>query len=93
MLALYVAARELGASRSSSLLAGLAFVVSPIIAAGLVPETNAQIELENLKAWLKDKIPAYRIPRQYLILEDLPRNTLGKVTKNDLKKQFAPQSS
>jgi malonyl-CoA/methylmalonyl-CoA synthetase len=57
-----------------------------IIAAALV--VRQPIDESELKSWLKTRMPAYRIPRKYLYLDDLPRNTLGKVTKNELKTQF-----
>ncbi|WP_291787972.1 acyl-CoA synthetase [Cecembia sp.] len=50
--------------------------------------TKAAIDIESLKRWIREKIPAYKTPRKYLIVEDLPRNTMGKVTKNELKKLF-----
>lgn len=57
-----------------------------IIGAALV-SSNPPAEAA-LKEWLRERMPAYRIPRKYLYLEDLPRNTLGKVTKNELKNLF-----
>lgn len=50
--------------------------------------TNAPIDTEALNHWIRKKIPAYKSPRKYLIVADLPRNTMGKVTKNELKKLF-----
>jgi malonyl-CoA/methylmalonyl-CoA synthetase len=38
---------------------------------------------------MREQMPAYKTPRKYLILEELPRNAMGKVVKNDLKKRFA----
>ena len=58
-----------------------------IVAAGLITITN-QIQLEELSTWLKQYLPAYKLPRKYVILEELPRNVLGKVTKNALKNSF-----
>lgn len=58
-----------------------------IIGASLILE-NKKIELEPLKDWLKERLPAYKAPRKYIIQEDLPRNVMGKVTKNELKKMF-----
>ncbi len=57
-----------------------------VIGAALV--LRSAIDETELKNWLKERMPAYRVPRKYLYLEDLPRNTLGKVTKNELKKLF-----
>ncbi len=43
---------------------------------------------EELKVWLKEKLPAYKIPRKYLQMENLPRNAMGKVVKKEVKKLF-----
>lgn len=59
-----------------------------IVAAGLVSEA-AHLDFDALQTWLKDYLPAYKVPRRYKQLEQLPRNTLGKVTKNELKKNFS----
>lgn len=59
-----------------------------IIAAGIVLQ-DGQEELPDLKSWLSDKLPNYKIPRKYLLQKDLPRNIMGKVTKKELQKMFA----
>ena len=46
------------------------------------------VETEELSDWLKHHIPAYKVPRRYRIVKDLPRNVLGKVMKPDVKKLF-----
>lgn len=58
-----------------------------IIGASLILSSN-EIDLDALKDWLKDKLPAYKIPRKYIFQEDLPRNVMGKVTKKELQKLF-----
>ena len=58
------------------------------VAASLILDEANTIDLEELKQWLREKLPAYRVPRKFIIQEDLPRNTLGRVTKNELKKMF-----
>lgn len=50
--------------------------------------TEGPIDLKKLKAWLKERLPAYKLPRKYIFQLDLPRNVMGKVTKNELKKLF-----
>ena len=47
------------------------------------------LDLTQLSNWLKTKLPAYKLPRGFQILEVLPRNALGKVTKNKLKELLA----
>lgn len=63
-----------------------------IIGASLVLATAA-IDFEKLKTWLKEQLPAYKIPKRFIIQEDLPRNVMGKVTKMDLKKIFLTQKN
>lgn len=58
-----------------------------IIGASLILE-HETIDIEPLNLWLKEKLPAYKIPKKYIIQDDLPRNVMGKVTKNELKKEF-----
>lgn len=57
-----------------------------IVAAAIVSTDN--LNLEELNLWMRERLPAYKTPRRYLIIQDLPRNAMGKVTKNDLKKLF-----
>lgn len=60
-----------------------------IIAAGIVLKEAGIINVATLKDWLEERLPAYQVPRQFLFLEELPRNAMGKVTKPALKKLFA----
>ena len=50
--------------------------------------TVTELNSKELIIWLKERIAAYKIPRQFIQLDDLPRNAMGKVTKNELKKHF-----
>ena len=58
-----------------------------IVGASLIT-TNETVDFEQIKKWLKELLPAYKIPRKFIIQDELPRNTLGKVTKKVLKKEF-----
>lgn len=58
------------------------------VAAALV--TKTEIDLQELNSWMRERMPAYRVPRQYLIVAELPRNAMGKVTKKDVKILFNP---
>lgn len=45
-------------------------------------------DLAQLNSWMRERMPPYKTPRQYILIDDLPRNMMGKVTKNELKKLF-----
>ena len=59
-----------------------------LVAAALVANENETIDTAALNVWIRERMPAYRIPRKYIAIKELPRNAMGKVTKNDVKKLF-----
>jgi malonyl-CoA/methylmalonyl-CoA synthetase len=59
------------------------------VAAAIVCKRGATVDAEQLKEWLKQQLAPYKCPRQYLLLDDLPRNAMGKVTKPAVAALFA----
>jgi len=51
------------------------------VAAAVVLKDGDSLELESLRTWGKELLAAYKLPSRLLILETLPRNAMGKVTK------------
>lgn len=58
-----------------------------VVAAGLVvkEKDRKKIDLEELRDLLLKKLAPYKIPRIWKFLDELPRNAMGKVVKNELK--------
>ena len=54
----------------------------------LKPEFIKEFNDKKVSDWIVNYIASYKKPRRYLILNDLPRNAMGKVVKNDIKKMF-----
>lgn len=52
---------------------------SVAVAAVLKPKQS--LNLDALRDWCKDRISPYKIPRRLLVVDALPRNAMGKVTK------------
>ena len=50
--------------------------------------TDSTVSPESIGSWLRERMPAYKVPRTYRVVDELPRNAMGKVTKNDLKPLF-----
>jgi malonyl-CoA/methylmalonyl-CoA synthetase len=63
------------------------------VCAALVLNTNQHVTPDELQEWSRDKIARYKMPKQVKILEDLPRNAMGKVTKPEIKKLFVDQQT
>jgi malonyl-CoA/methylmalonyl-CoA synthetase len=46
------------------------------------------VDPEAVRAALRDRLAAFKIPKRVLVLEDLPRNAMGKVQKADLRRIY-----
>lgn len=56
-----------------------------IVAAVAVLQPGQHLELEALRRWCGDRLSAYKCPRHLIIVDSLPRNAMGKVTKPELR--------
>jgi malonyl-CoA/methylmalonyl-CoA synthetase len=57
------------------------------VVAVVVPRPGASVDSARLIASLKTKIAAFKVPKQLFVVEELPRNAMGKVQKNVLREQ------
>ena len=48
------------------------------------------VDEETLKGWVKQNLARYKVPREIVFLEQLPRNATGKVLKKDLDRDERP---
>lgn len=55
------------------------------IVAVIVVKENATLTLEELREFAKDKLAAYKLPVAMKVVEQLPRNVMGKVVKSEVK--------
>lgn len=58
------------------------------VSAALILNTGEDLTLASLKNWCADKMATYKIPKAIVLIDELPRNIMGKVTKKDVKKLF-----
>lgn len=59
-----------------------------VAAVVLNKQVTTVFDEHQLNDALVQKIASYKKPRKYLIVDELPRNAMGKVVKNDVKKLF-----
>jgi malonyl-CoA/methylmalonyl-CoA synthetase len=50
---------------------------------------GASIDIAALRAWAKEKLAPYKVPRDLKVVASLPRNAMGKVVKPDVARLFA----
>ena len=52
----------------------------------VVPEKDKQVSEDELKDYVKANLARYKVPREIVFLDELPRNVTGKVLKRELKR-------
>ena len=57
------------------------------VCAAVIPEEGG-LTLETLRDWAKERMAVYKIPSRMLLLERLPCNSMGKVTKPQIRHLF-----
>ncbi len=54
----------------------------------VVPRAEAVLDGAALIGLLKTQLAAFKVPKQIVVLNELPRNAMGKVQKNLLRKEY-----
>lgn len=62
-----------------------------LVTAVVVMKPGESLTLEDLQEWCKDKLPPYQIPRGLKVLDEMPRNAMGKVNKKELAETLFPE--
>ncbi|MDP6467569.1 MAG: acyl-CoA synthetase [Pirellulaceae bacterium] len=58
------------------------------VAVAVVLNDKQELDLESLRLWCRDRLSRYKIPHQLLVVDSLPRNAMGKVTKPAVAEVF-----
>ena len=59
------------------------------VTAVIVPREGYKLSETDIIAVLKEKIANFKVPKHVHVVEELPRNTMGKVQKNLLREKFS----
>ncbi|MBP1851597.1 malonate--CoA ligase [Rhizobium halophytocola] len=59
------------------------------VTAVVVPNTGASLTERSILDHLNDRLAKYKQPKKVLFVDELPRNTMGKVQKNVLRDAYA----
>jgi fatty-acyl-CoA synthase len=65
----------------------------PLLVIVLRPESKGKVTEEEIKAFMfknadAGKIPKYGIPDKYMFVDEIPKTSVGKINKVQLRKQF-----
>ncbi|HVN25220.1 MAG TPA: AMP-binding protein [Syntrophorhabdales bacterium] len=56
------------------------------VAAYIVPKAGRSVATENIKTFLKGKLSSFKVPKEYVIVKELPKSPQGKILKRELRK-------
>ena len=59
----------------------------------LVKENSAHPDLEQIETAIRSELARFKHPKRLIVVEELPRNTMGKVQKNILRDRYADSFS
>lgn len=57
------------------------------IKAFIVPKEGVTIDTEEIKGYCYSKLTPYKVPKEFEVIDELPRNTVGKLLKRILVKE------
>lgn len=59
------------------------------VIAVVVAEDGVTLDADTLRAMAKQQLAGFKVPKRFHVVDALPRNTMGKVEKAKLRKQFS----
>ena len=51
----------------------------------MVPRGGSTLSAEEIKSYVKQNLARYKVPREVVFLDELPRNATGKIVKRELQ--------
>lgn len=63
------------------------------VVAIIVPETGRKLSESDIITTLRGRLANFKLPKRTIFVAELPRNTMGKVQKNDLRRRYANELS
>ncbi len=62
------------------------------VTAFIIPKQGQEVDPTQLKSYLKTKLSPFKVPKEFIVVDDLPKSSAGKILKRELKKQVLSES-
>lgn len=59
------------------------------VTAFITPNEGQQIDPVSMKEYLKTRLAGYKVPKEYITVEELPKSSAGKILKREVIKQYS----
>ena len=58
------------------------------VVAIVVPKQGYELDVAGLKSFLKAHLSPFKAPKEFIIMDDLPKSSAGKILKRELKQEL-----
>ncbi len=56
--------------------------------AAIVPEPGVVLDLADLRVQARQRLAGYKVPREFVLIDDVPKSTIGKVLRSQVRDQL-----
>jgi long-chain acyl-CoA synthetase len=58
------------------------------VTAFIVPPKGPQPDPAALKSFLNEHLAGFKVPKEFIVMDELPKNNAGKLLKREIKKKY-----
>lgn len=62
------------------------------VVAYIVPKAGRTVAPETIKSFLKGKLSSFKVPKEYMVVRELPKSPQGKILKRELRMTRPPKN-
>ena len=62
------------------------------VVAEVVPRPGATVHPEAVRTWCRERLAAYKVPREVVVVDELPKSMLGKVLRKQVRDRLAARA-
>lgn len=55
------------------------------VTAFIIPREGHQVDANSLKEWLRARLAGFKVPKEFIVVEELPKSSAGKVLKREIR--------
>jgi len=59
------------------------------VTAFIVPRPGQSVVPDEVKSFLKNRLSPFKVPKEYIVLQDMPKSPAGKILKRELRKIYS----
>ena len=62
------------------------------VTAFIIPKPGCVIVPDEMRSFLKSSLSSYKVPKEVVIVDEMPKSPAGKILKRDLKKRYLEEN-